>query len=81
MFRPSHMSGLLVIAVAFVVPLLAIRGQLDYGSLPAPGFHHRHHFPDVPRRSVESYLYQLERRELIRYVPRELLDRSVLVLM
>ena len=91
----SHQSFLLI--AGLVLPILAYRGQLDFG-LPHPGYRHsRPHLHDLGRlplsdlgrhpdlgrlphpdllrpshaefspRSVDSLLYQLERRDQIRY--------------
>ena len=91
----SHQSFLLI--ASLVLPILAYRGQLDFG-LPHPGYRHsRPHLHDLGRlplsdlgrhpdlgrlphpdllrpghaefspRSVDSLLYQLERRDQIRY--------------
>ena len=72
MIGPLSQSFLVVLGLVFLEPILAHRGQLEFGPYQhqlqnQPGFFHgRPHRPDIPRRSVESYLYQLERRDLIR---------------
>jgi len=68
MVVPLSRSVLVLLSIG-VLPLLALRGQLEFGPHFHPGLPHPRGFhPEFPHRSLEAYVRQLrlDRRELIR---------------